>query len=47
MKGYFKNQKKTDEAIVNGWLLSGDVAEIRPDGSMKIVDRAKNIFKLS
>lgn len=47
MKGYFKNPEKTAETIVDGWLLSGDVAEIRADGSMKIVDRAKNIFKLS
>ena len=47
MKGYFKNPEKTSETIINGWLMSGDVAEVRPDGSIKIVDRAKNIFKLS
>jgi long-chain acyl-CoA synthetase len=47
MKGYFKNPEKTAETIKDGWLYSGDVAEVRPDGSIKIVDRAKNIFKLS
>lgn len=28
-------------------MLSGDVGQINPNGSIKIVDRAKNIFKLS
>lgn len=48
MKGYFKNPEKTAEAFTGDWLLSGDVGEINPaNGSLKIVDRAKNIFKLS
>ena len=47
MKGYFKNPQKTEEAFHNGWLLSGDVGVINANGSVKIIDRAKNIFKLS
>lgn len=47
MKGYFMNPEKTAEAFHNDWLCSGDVGMINPDGSIKIVDRAKNIFKLS
>lgn len=51
MTGYFKNPEKTAEAFdgppENGWLKSGDVVKVFPNGSIKIVDRAKNIFKLS
>jgi long-chain acyl-CoA synthetase len=48
MKGYFKNPEKTAEAVTeDGWLLSGDVGKVFPNGALKIVDRAKNIFKLS
>ena len=46
-KGYFKNKGKTEEAFRNGWFLTGDVGQVNKDGSLKIIDRAKNIFKLS
>ena len=46
-KGYFLRPDKTAEAIQDGWLLSGDVGQVYPNGTIKIIDRSKNIFKLS
>ena len=46
--GYFKNLERTREAFSkDGWINSGDVVEVLPNGSLKIIDRAKNIFKLN
>lgn len=47
--GYYKNLEKTQEAVDSeGWLHSGDIATIlHPSGAVKIIDRVKNIFKMS
>lgn len=48
-KGYFKKPEETSKAIDSeGWLHTGDVGRIMPSNSgLKIVDRVKEIFKLS
>ena len=46
--GYYKRPEKTAEAFdKDGWFLTGDIVTVYPNGSIKIIDRAKNIFKLS
>jgi len=46
-KGYYKNEAATKSTIVNGWLHTGDIGRWNPSGTLSVIDRKKNIFKLS
>lgn len=48
--GYFKNEQQTRESYVEErgqlWFKTGDIGEIFPDGTIKIIDRKKDLVKL-
>jgi long-chain acyl-CoA synthetase len=46
--GYFKNTEETEKCFTDGdWLCTGDIGKWNPNGTLSIIDRRKNIFKLS
>jgi len=46
--GYFRDIENTEATIdKNGWVHTGDIGMILPEGKIKIVDRKKEMFKLS
>lgn len=47
MKGYYKDEEKTNEVIENGFFHTGDIGELDKEGFLKITDRKKEMFKTS
>ena len=46
MIGYLGDEKKTNEAIVDGWYTTGDIAMLDDDGFVKITDRLSRFSKI-
>ncbi len=47
MQGYWNRPEETAKTIKDGWLHTGDVAEMDPDGTFRIVDRKKDMILVS
>lgn len=47
MMGYYKDPKETAKTIINGWLHTGDIAILEEGRFIKIIDRKKEMFKIS
>ena len=47
MQGYWQHPDETRRALQDGWLKTGDIAVMRPDGALKIVDRKKDMILVS
>jgi acyl-CoA synthetase (AMP-forming)/AMP-acid ligase II len=44
MKAYYKNPEATKNTVIDGWLLTGDIARCDEDGFMWLVDRKKDVI---
>ncbi len=42
--GYYKNPEATAKTVINGWLMTEDIATVDKDGHLSIIDRKKDIL---
>ena len=47
MKGYWQRPEASEEVLKDGWLCTGDMGFMHPDGFFQIVDRKKDMILVS
>jgi long-chain acyl-CoA synthetase len=47
MEGYWQKPEKTEDAMYNGYILTGDVGRMTRDGYLYFLGRRKNMIKSS
>ncbi|WP_296685283.1 long-chain fatty acid--CoA ligase [Flavobacterium sp.] len=47
MMGYYKDEKLTEEVLIDNYFHTGDIGEFDSDGFLRITDRKKEMFKTS
>jgi long-chain acyl-CoA synthetase len=47
MQGYWRRPDETKLVLVEGWLHTGDIGALDPDGFLKILDRKKDMVNVS
>lgn len=45
MTGFWNKPDETAQAVVGGWLYSGDLGLVRPDGYLQLTGRSKELYK--
>lgn len=44
MPGYWQNPEATAKTLINGWLMTGDMGHLDPDGYLTLADRSKDVI---